>query len=411
MITSSSVSCKIDGFESDTISKALAEVANAVVGHFKMQELLDQIIDITMKTLNAEVCSIFLEDRDRKPGYIKCVAGSGFAREIVGKAEYAIGEGFTGTVAKLGIPLNIKNETELKRLKWSGKYDDIQWPSGKSEFRNLVAIPLKIKDQILGVIKAENKINGKFFTSGDETVFNIIANVIVLTIEKTRLQLKNEDQLKKISLMASHRIGNLAGRYDGIVKKIGLIMLPPNINRQSLYQIEEELKEATNHIKRMISEFKSYGAPINLIKERVKVNKMINDEIWHLKPNDDIRVHFEALDSVTANLDVARFSESIKELLKNAKRVIELHRGSGNIFIKLKSLNKEEFSLGTFSITIKDDGPGFPEGFPVFEPFETTDPKGTGLGLATVKQNIEAHGGLIKLVKTDQPGACFDIIL
>ena len=128
---------------SKEISSALSNVTGAVVGHFKMQELLDQIIDITMKTLNSEVCSIFLEDREKKPGYIKCVAGSGFAKKIVGTAEYAIGEGFTGTVAKLGLPQNIKNEKELKQLKWSGKYDDIQWPSGKSEFRNLIALPLK----------------------------------------------------------------------------------------------------------------------------------------------------------------------------------------------------------------------------------------------------------------------------
>lgn len=46
-------------------------------------------------------------------------------------------------------------------------------------------------------------------------------------------------------------------------------------------------------------------------------------------------------------------------------------------------------------IAIQDNGPGFQPGFPVFEPFHSTDPSSTGLGLATVKELIEAHGGHI----------------
>jgi len=57
------------------------------------QTLLNQIIDITMQTLHAEVCSIFLEDKENEPGVLKCVAGSGFASKIVGRASYKIGEG------------------------------------------------------------------------------------------------------------------------------------------------------------------------------------------------------------------------------------------------------------------------------------------------------------------------------
>ena len=397
---------------SKEISTVLSNVTGAVVGHFKMEELLDQIIDITMKTLDAEVCSIFLEDRERRPGYIKCVAGSGFAKRIVGKAEYLIGEGFTGTVAMHGLSLNIKNELELKQYKWSGKYDDSQWPSGKSEFRNLIALPLKIKNQILGVIKVENKRNGEFFTSDDETVFKIIANVIALTIEKTRLQLKNEDQLRKISAMASHRIGNLVTRYDGIVRKLQRAMIPDICNKQSLYKIEEDIKEATIHIKRMNTEFKNYGNPIKLKREVIDVSKVIRDEIWLLEPNENISVNFNPNVRITAILDAARFSESVKELLNNSKRIIETHKGKGNINISLEKSTIINDPNRSIKIVIEDDGPGFPENFPVFEPFETTDPKGTGLGLATVKQNIEAHGGSIKLLKIkNKPGASFEIII
>src|SRR4030042_293410 len=141
------------------ITAIIADVANAVVGHFNMSELLTQIINTTMKTLHAEICSIFLEDKDHEPGILTCVAGSGFAEKIVGIAKYKYGEGFTGAVAKSGGEYNIKSREELESFEidgkkvWQGKFDSKQWASGGSDCRNLIALPVKIKKQILGVIK------------------------------------------------------------------------------------------------------------------------------------------------------------------------------------------------------------------------------------------------------------------
>jgi signal transduction histidine kinase len=51
-------------------------------------------------------------------------------------------------------------------------------------------------------------------------------------------------------------------------------------------------------------------------------------------------------------------------------------------------------------ILIADDGPGIPPETRarLFEPFFTTKHRGTGLGLATARRVIEAHGGTIDLV-------------
>ena len=68
---------------------------------------------------------------------------------------------------------------------------------------------------------------------------------------------------------------------------------------------------------------------------------------------------------------------------------------------------------GKVAVAIEDDGPGIPE--PVrarlFEPYFTTKTSGTGLGLAICRRLVEAHGGTIKLART-QPGATeFEIAL
>jgi len=64
-------------------------------------------------------------------------------------------------------------------------------------------------------------------------------------------------------------------------------------------------------------------------------------------------------------------------------------------------------------VTIADHGPGIPEELRprVFEPYFTTKRDGTGLGLALVRQTIEAHHGTIQVSETTGGGATFAIVL
>ncbi len=65
------------------------------------------------------------------------------------------------------------------------------------------------------------------------------------------------------------------------------------------------------------------------------------------------------------------------------------------------------------AVTIADHGPGVPRELrdQVFEPYVTTKAEGTGLGLALVRQTVEAHGGAITLSETPGGGATFTVTL
>ena len=64
-------------------------------------------------------------------------------------------------------------------------------------------------------------------------------------------------------------------------------------------------------------------------------------------------------------------------------------------------------------VTIADHGPGIPHELRqrVFEPYFTTKRDGTGLGLALVRQTIEAHHGTISVAETPGGGATFSVVL
>src|SRR5262249_48332780 len=83
-------------------------------------------------------------------------------------------------------------------------------------------------------------------------------------------------------------------------------------------------------------------------------------------------------------------SEIFVNLLQNAREALP-DTGKISIFVSCRS----DYSI---EIAIVDNGPGIPVDKLelIFQAYYTTKEKGTGLGLATVKHNLELYGGTVR---------------
>jgi hypothetical protein len=68
---------------------------------------------------------------------------------------------------------------------------------------------------------------------------------------------------------------------------------------------------------------------------------------------------------------------------------------------------------GVVCLSVTDEGPGIPREHltRVLEPFFTTKPTGTGLGLAVVLQIVSAHGGVLDVRSRPGHGTCVEVYL
>jgi signal transduction histidine kinase len=128
-------------------------------------------------------------------------------------------------------------------------------------------------------------------------------------------------------------------------------------------------------------------------------------------------------DLVTIPLDPEQIEDAVLNLIINA---IEAAEGDGTVTIRVTRSEDEqseavsspgEFTSGEFGeeaiVEVSDDGRGISEEDlkRVFNPFFTTRPGGTGLGLPAVRRIARAHGGRVEVRSSPGKGSTFRIYL
>jgi putative nucleotidyltransferase with HDIG domain len=285
----------ISNTEKDTKARLdlIYEVSQKIGSVPRMERLLEQIIVMTPRALNASAASILLFDNSEQELYFE--AASGPVGKILNHVKVDTQYGIAGQVARTGKPL-IVNDVSCDP-KFRRNIDKI---TGFIT-RSLICAPMIAHNKTIGVLEVLNKLDESDFNDQDMHVVVSVATTAAMAIDNTRLHQTVLDAYKNtISTLAatidakdpytlghSHRVMKLtlmAGsslslpaeemetlEYAGILHDIGKIVVDASIlNKPATLESSE---------RNIIREHPAIGA--NLIKKIPFLEKASNIVLHH----------------------------------------------------------------------------------------------------------------------------------
>ena len=113
-----------------------------------------------------------------------------------------------------------------------------------------------------------------------------------------------------------------------------------------------------------------------------------------------------------AEIDAVQIEQVVNALMINAREAMP---SGGTVLISARNIELENkpgalLPHGRYiKVTIADQGPGVPDNIAtkIFDPYFTTKPTSSGLGLSISFSIIKKHGGLLHLESSSQSGAIF----
>ncbi|MCH7600925.1 MAG: HAMP domain-containing histidine kinase, partial [Myxococcales bacterium] len=159
--------------------------------------------------------------------------------------------------------------------------------------------------------------------------------------------------------------------FDEIVEREDL-----DYTRKDSGELVKSFEEGSNRIARIVADLRQYSRGDDESFEPCDIHELLDStlNILHNKIKHNIIVHKEYGNLPPVRCNPGRIGQVVMNLTSNAADAIT---GKGNIWITTVSNKKQ------VTITIRDDGPGIPQGIQakIFDPFFTTKPVGTGTGL------------------------------
>src|SRR6187402_111497 len=135
----------------------LAEVARLVGSARTWDELMGTIVDRATAAAQAEVCSLYLMDRDGTG--VTLAATNGLDPEQVNVARLPLGVGITGIVAETRKPATSINVRRDRRFHWVRGVD-------QPRFTSMCSVPLIWNDAVVGVLNVQT-VRRREFTKRD----------------------------------------------------------------------------------------------------------------------------------------------------------------------------------------------------------------------------------------------------
>lgn len=392
----------------------LLEVVRGLTTAPDLESFLQTIINEATELTNSELSSIL--EYDETAEELRFLAMHWFQRDVLRPVGVPLDGSAAGWVYRRGQPLIIQDtKADQRHFKVVDRVT-------KHETHSLVAVPLMVRGEVLGVLEALNKKDNAHYTEEDLTILETLGALAAQAIQNVNLQRKVRATSIEVAELERLKADFIAITSHELRTPLGLILGHATFLRELAgaeysEQLDMIIRNATK-LKTIVESLSDVDniqtGAARIRSQKVSLTKIIEDVI--LTFQEEAKSRNVALQTKSGqppfylDADGVKLSIALSNLVKNALQFTE---SGGNVTISVQE------ESGHLKVMVVDDGIGIPardlprvfERFFQVETHLTRHYGGMGLGLAVAKAMIELHGGRIWVESEEGKGSCFTFLL
>ncbi|HCJ66366.1 MAG TPA: hypothetical protein DHV62_03335, partial [Elusimicrobia bacterium] len=402
---------------------ALYETSRAVFSSLKLDDLLNIIVDLSIRTFRADEVSIMLYDEQEK---LYLAASSGFDGEIEKEKRLTLGQIIAEKTKQTRAPLLL--------VEGFGNYPEFNKFVDYNGTNSAILFPIIRGDNLLGLINLTRTQTKENFSQTDLQMVSVFVAQISQAIENAHLYKKLEEKITELKevcrnleisqakLIQSEKLaalGQLAGGaahelnnpLSGILGFAQILIneIPNDIPWKNDLK---EIEKSAQRCKKIIASLLSFSRQSQFDFKPANVNEVIEETLKlceHQITLANVKiVRNYAQNSPFINASTSHLQQVFLNIIVNAQQAMP-KGGTLTINTYFREPDSIEISFIDTGIGIEKENLKH-----IFEPFFTTKEvgKGTGLGLSVSHGIIQKHQGNIRVESEGKDkGAKFVITL
>jgi signal transduction histidine kinase len=240
------------------------------------------------------------------------------------------------------------------------------------------------------------------------TLFAFFDSTREAALERELSEARNLAALGQMAATVAHELRNPLGAIQGFAGLLSRDL----VGQPALLRQAERILRGVEGANRIVSDLLEFTRPVAPRREPVSLESLLAESIAAL------RASALSLDRVEVDLHIdaglpACFCDSrlVQQALQNLyTNAIQAMGENGLLSVRARAAGSSD-RADRLRVVVRDTGCGLgaDEVARIFQPFYTTRPGGTGLGLPLVRRIVEAHGGHVHVVSA--PGRGTSVVI
>jgi signal transduction histidine kinase len=391
----------------------LLEVVRGLTTAPDLETFLQTIISEATELTSSELSSIL--EYDETAEELRFLAMQWFERDLLRPMGVPLEGSAAGWVYRRGQPLIIQD------VKKDQRHFNLVDRMTNHQTQTLVAVPLMVRGEVVGVLEALNKKDDAHYTEEDLTILETLGALAAQAMQNVDLMRKVRASRVQLAELERLKTDFIAITSHELRTPLGLILGHATFLRELAggeysEQIDAIIRNATKlkDIVENLSDVDNYQNGSARVKgDRTSMTKIAEDVVSLFREEAELKNISLKLEPAGQpfylHADQVKITIALSNLVKNA---IQYTEAGGNVYVMV------EEDSGYIKVTVTDNGIGIParelprifDRFYQVETHLTRRYGGMGLGLSVAKAMIELHGGRI-WAESEGRGSRFTFLL